>query len=325
VKEMEDKRKMKAVICTKYGPPEVLKFREIDKPIPKDNEVLIKIYATSGHVGDSRMRSFNIPGSFLIQILAKLMLGINGPSRIAKNSILGLDIAGEVVEVGNAVTKFKKGDKVFASTFWSGFGGYAEYKCMAEDAKGLAFKPTNMTYEEAAVIPAGGITAWGIVKMANIQPGQKMLIYGASGSIGTFAIQMAKALGAEVTGVCSTSNLELVRSLGAEKVIDYTKEDFTENGEIYDVIFDAVDKFKGDSKKSLKKSGIYLNIGKASDKVDNKKATFLLEELKGLIEAEKLKAVIDKHFSWEQIVEAHRYVDKGHKKGNVSITVVQEK
>jgi len=314
---------MKAVICTKYGPPEVLEFREIEKPIPKDNEVLIKIYATSGHIGDSRMRRFDVPGGLIIQILARLMLGINRPSRIAKSSILGMDLAGEIVEVGKDVTKFKKGDQVFASTYWSCFGGYAEYKCMAEDAKGLSLKPTNMTYEEAAVIPASGITAWGIIKMANIQSGQKVLIYGASGSVGTFAVQMAKALGAEVTGVCSTSNLELISSLGSDEVIDYTKEDFSESGGVYDVIFDAVDKYKGDYKKVLKDSGIYLNVDKSSDKIDSKKATSLLDELKELIEAGKLKAVIDKHFSWNEIVEAHRYVDSGRKKGNVSITIVQ--
>ncbi|UCE15147.1 MAG: NAD(P)-dependent alcohol dehydrogenase [Candidatus Heimdallarchaeota archaeon] len=314
---------MKAVVATKYGPPEVLMFKEIDIPIPKDNDVLIKIFATSGHIGDSRMRRFDIPGGFIIQIIARLMLGFSGPSRIAKNSILGMDIAGEIVEVGKNVTRFKKGDQVFASTYWSGFGGYAEYKCMPEDAKGLALKPINMTYKEAGVIPAGGITAWGIIKMAKIKKGQNVLIYGASGSVGTFAVQMAKALGADVTGVCSTSNLELVRSLGADTVIDYTQEDFTEGGKVYDVIFDAVDKYKGDYKKALKASGIYLNVDKSSDKIDSKKATSLLNELKELIEAGKLNAVIDKHFPWEEIVEAHRYVDSGRKKGNVSITIVQ--
>lgn len=316
------KELMKSIICTKYGPPEVLVFKEIEKPIPKDNEVLIKVFATSVHVGDTRMRSFDIPGGFIIHILARLMLGRSRPSRIAKNSILGMDIAGEIVNIGDSVSKFKKGDQVFASTFWSGFGGYAEYKCMAEDAKGLALKPTNMTYEEAAVIPAGGITAWGIIKIANIQKDQKVLIYGASGSLGTFSVQMAKFLGAKVTGVCSTANLELVKSLGADKVIDYTKENFTDNGEKYDFIFDAVDKYRGDIKKSLSPTGIYLNIDKASDKVDSKKANAFLNELKELIEAGNLKAVIDKNYPWEQIVEAHRYVDTGRKKGNVSITIV---
>ncbi len=315
VKKMENK-KMKAVVCTKYGPPEVLEFKEVDKPIPKNNEVLIRVYATTVHRGDSRMRSLNIPGPRWQLLLARIMLGIRKPKR----AILGMELAGEIVKVGKDVTLFKKGDKVFASTMWSGFGGYAEYKCMAEDGV-LAIKPTNMTFEEAAVIPSGGITTLGIVKMANIQSGHKVLIYGASGSVGTFAVQLAKSFGAVVTGVCSTSNLELVKSLGADKVIDYTQEDFTQSGETYDVIFDAVDMFSGDFKKSLKKTGIYLNVDKSSDKIKTKDVIFLLKDLKELIEAGKLKAVIDRTYTLEQIVEAHRYVDKGHKKGNVVITV----
>jgi len=186
----------------------------------------------------------------------------------------------------------------------------------------LTLKPTNMTFEEAAIIPSGGITTLGIIKMASLQKGQKILIYGASGSIGTLAVQIAKSFGAEVTGVCSSSNLELVRSLGADKVIDYTKEDFTQNGETYDVIFDAVDLFKGDINKSLKKTGIYLNVDKSSDKIKSKDILDLLKDIKELIEAGKIKAVIDKRYPLEQIVEAHKYVDKGHKKGNVVISVV---
>jgi len=307
---------MKAIVCTEYGPPEVLQFQEVDKPTPRDNEVLIKVFATTVHRGDSRMRGFDIPGPRWQLLLARLVLGIRKP----KNAILGMELAGEIEAVGKDVTLFKKGDKVFASTMWSGFGAYAEYKCMAEDGA-LALKPANMTYEEAVVMPSGGITTLGILRMANIQPGQRILIYGASGSVGTFAVQLAKSFGAKVTGVCSTPNLELVRSLGADNVIDYTKEDFTQSGETYDVVFDAVDKFQGDFRPALKETGTYLNVDKSSDDIKKKDVPFLLQDLKALIEAGKLKAVIDRRYPWEQIVEAHRYVDGGHKKGNVVITV----
>jgi NADPH:quinone reductase-like Zn-dependent oxidoreductase len=308
---------VKAIVCTAYGPPEVLQFQEVDKPTPKDNEVLIKVFATTVHRGDSRMRGLDIPGPAWQRLLARLVLGIRKP----KNAILGMDLAGKIEAVGKGVTRFQKGDEVLASTMWSRFGAYAEYKCMAEDGV-LARKPANMTFEEAAVIPSGGITTLGILKMAKLQPGQKVLIYGASGSVGTFAIQLARAFGAEVTGVCSTANLELVRSLGAEKVIDYTQEDFTQSGETYDVIFDAVDKFQGDYGIALKERGVYLNVDASSDKIKTRDVPFLLGELKDLVEAGKLTAVIDRRYPWEQIVEAHRYVDKGHKKGNVVITVV---
>jgi NADPH:quinone reductase-like Zn-dependent oxidoreductase len=306
---------MKAIVCEKYGPPEVLQLKEVAKPIPKDDEVLIKIVATSVHVGDTRIRSFNVPGWQWLP--ARLVLGIRKP----RKAILGMELAGEIETVGEDVTLFKKGDEIFASTVWSGFGGYAEYKCMAEDGV-LAMKPTNMTFEDAAVIPSGGITTLGIVKMANIQSGQKVLIYGASGSVGTFAVQLTKSLGAEVTGVCSTANLEMVESLGTDKVIDYTKEDFTQGNERYDVIFDAVDKIPAEKgKKSLKETGIYLNVDSSSDDIKKKDVVSLLKELKELVEAGKLKAVIDRSYPLEQIVEAHRYVDKGHKKGNVVIIV----
>lgn len=315
--ESQDIKKMRAVIATKYGPPEVLKIEEVEKPTPKDNEVLIKIHATTVHRGDSRMRSLDIPGPFFIPILARLALGI----RKLKSSILGMELAGEIEEVGTDVSKFKKGDKVWASTMWSGFGGYAEYKTMKEDGV-LTLMPSNMAFEEATVIPSGGITSLGIIKMANIQSGQKMLIYGASGSVGTFSVQLAKSFGAEVTGVCSTSNLEFVESLGADKVIDYKKTDFTELDEKYDIIFDAVDLFKGNYKKSLNETGIYLNVDKSSDKIKKKDALPLLNELKEICEAGKLKAVIDRTYSIDQIVEAHRYVDTGRKRGNVVVTLI---
>lgn len=306
---------MKAVVYEKFGPPEVLELKEVEKPTPNDNEVLIKVFATTVHRGDTRMRSLNIPGPRWQVILARIFLGIRKPKR----AILGMELSGKIEAVGKNVTLFKEKDEVFASTVWSGFGGYAEYKCMPEDGV-ITIKPANMTFEEAAVIPSGGITTLGIIKMANIQRGQKVLIYGASGSVGTFAVQLAKSRGAVVTGVCSTTNLELVKSLGADIVIDYTKEDFTQNNEKYDVIFDAVSIFPPENaKKSLKKTGIYLNVHTSSDKMKTKDAVFILKDLKDLIEAGKIKAVIDKRYPLEEIVEAHKYVDKGHKKGNVVI------
>ena len=324
---------MKAIVYTEYGPPDVLQLNEVEKPVPKDNEVLIRVCATSVTTGDVNARGFTfVPPGF--GPLPRLMFGIRRP----KKTILGVELAGEIEAVGKDVTLFKKGDQVFGidSEHW---GAYAEYVCRLESGA-LAIKPSNMSYEEAAAVPFGAGTALSFLRKANIRRGQKALINGASGGVGTYAVQLAKYYGAEVTGVCSTSNLELVKSLGADKVIDYTQEDFTKNGETYDIILDAVVGKSSFSrcKGSLTPNGLYLAVAGGlkeavqmlwSSMTGGKKVLFGpaaeskedLVFLRELIEAGKIKAVIDRRYPLEQTVEAHRYADKGHKKGNVVITV----
>jgi NADPH:quinone reductase-like Zn-dependent oxidoreductase len=322
---------MKAVVCTKYGPPEVLQLQEVAKPTPKDKEVIIRIYATTVFVGDCELRDLKFP--ILLRLLMRIGFGIRGP----RKKIIGQELAGEIETVGKDVKLFKKGDQVFGTPGF-GLGANAEYKCLPEEGL-LAIKPTNMTYEEAAAVPVGGLESLHYLRKGNIHSGQKVLINGAGGSIGTFAVQLAKYFGAEVTGVDSIGKLDMLRSIGADQVIDYTQEDFTKSGEIFDVIFDVVGKSSfSHCERSLKQNGIYLSAnpgmsqmlrGSRTSKIGSKKAIFETPKhkaedlgfLKQLIEAGKIRSVLDRTYPLEQIVEAHRYVETGHKKGNVVITV----
>jgi NADPH:quinone reductase-like Zn-dependent oxidoreductase len=326
---------MKAIMWTKYGSPDVLQLKEIAKPTPKANEVLIKIHATTVTAGDCEARNLKMP--ILIRLPMRMYVGLRKPKRI---TILGQELAGEIEAIGKDVKRFRVGDQVFGTT-GLGFGAYAEYICLPEkSAMGvLATKPANMTYEEAAAVPTGGLEALHFIRKANLQRGEKVLIIGAGGSIGTFAVQLARYFGAEVTGVDSTSKLEMLRSIGADHVIDYTQEDFTRNSETYDVIFDVPGKssFSG-SIGSLKPNGRYLlaNPGllqmlrgtlmsmRSSKKVIFGAASQKIEDLiflKPLIESGKIKSVIDRCYPLEEIAEAHRYVDTGQKQGNVAITL----
>ena len=326
---------MRAIITTKYGPPDVLQLQEVDKPTPRDNEVLVKIYATTVTAGDCEMRSLNLP--FAYQLMLRAGFGFTRP----RNKIPGSEVAGEIEAVGKDVKQLKVGDQVFGSA-GMGFGANAEYICLPEVSGvmegGVAIKPSNMTYEEAATVPFGGRDSLHFLRLGNIQNGQKILINGAGGSIGTFAIQLAKNYGAEVTAVDSTAKLDMLSSIGADHVVDYTQEDFTKNGEIYDVIFDVIGKISfSRSAGSIKQNGTYLLANpvsqmvqalwtrmRSSKKVVMEAASGTIADLvflRGLIEEGKLITVIDRTYPLEQIVEAHRYVEKGGKLGNVVITV----
>jgi len=304
---------MKAAICTAYGPPEVLQIRTVPDPRPRDKEVCIQLFATAVTASDCIVRGIKLRGVY--RLFFRAAFGLRAP----RKGIIGMIAAGEVESVGRDVTSFKPGDQVFGM---DGFraGTYAEKVCWPSSA--LALRPANLTYEESAALPYGGLIASFFLRRLKVRKGQRVLVYGASGAIGTSAVQLARNLGAEVTGVCSTTNLELVRSLGATSVIDYTKDDFTQSGMRYDVIFDAVGKRK--SAKAMLNASAALASGGVSMSVDDafprtKKSDLLV--LKELAESGALRPVIDRRYTLDEIVEAHRYVDLGHKKGNVIVTI----
>jgi len=325
---------MRAIVCTRYGPPDVLQLKEVGIPTPKDDEVLIRVHAATVMAGDCQLRSMSLPLSW--QPVARIGFGFRGPRR----KILGQELAGEIESVGSDVRLFKKGQEVFALTGFR-LGAYAEYDCLPEKGV-IASKPANVTYEEAAAVPTGGLHALHFLRRANIQSGERVLINGAGGTIGTFAVQLAKLHGAEVTAVDSTWKLDMLRSIGADKVVDYTKDDFTKRAETYDVIFDAVGTTSySDCIRLLKGNGSYLlgNPGlsqtvraRLTSKRDGKKViiwtgryeTEDLTFLKELIERGKIRTVIARRYVLEETAEAHRYVDTGQKAGNVVITVGHE-
>jgi len=306
---------MKAVVYKRYGPPEVLQIAEVEKPTAKPDEVVIKNHATTVHVGDTRMRGCRVPWLFWIPM--RLYLGVFHP----KSQILGMEVSGIIDSVGEEVKEFKKGDEVFAlAGFGGGYAQYSSVKAIDGDEKNgmVVLKPSNLSFEEAAAVPAGALTALLHMRKVNVESGKRILIYGASGSVGSFAVQIAKYFGGQVTGVCSPKNVDLVKSLGADKAVDYTKQDFSKTNERYDIVFDAVFKAsRSQCKKILKKEGIYDSSHAKIPDVKTEDLIFLKE----LIEKNKLKPVIDKTYSMDQIVEAHRYVDRGHKRGNVVVRI----
>jgi NADPH:quinone reductase-like Zn-dependent oxidoreductase len=326
---------MKAVVWTKYGSPDGLQLKEVEKPSPKNNEIRIRVRAATVTAGDCEFRGLKF--RFWLWLPTRLFVGLRKPTRI---TVLGQELAGEVESVGKDGKQFKIGDEVFGTTGFR-FGGYAEYLCLNEkpDTGALAMKPANMTFEEAAAVPTGGLEAWHFLRKANIQRGEKVLINGAGGTIGTFGVQLAKYLGAEVTGVDSTGKLDMLRSIGADHVIDYTQEDFTRNGQTYDVIFDVIGKSSySRSVKSLNRGGRYLLANPrlsntlrglwtslaTGKKVVSGAASQHTEDLiflRELIEAGKLKTIVDRCYPLEQTAEAHRYAESGQKKGNIVITV----
>ncbi len=310
---------MKAAIYNTYGPPKVITLAKVEKPQPKDEEILIKIHAATVTSGDVRLRGSDFPPLFWLP--ARLLFGLFKP----KKKTLGHELAGSIEAVGKDVTNFKIGDKVFGTTTMLKTGSYAEYICLPQEWKHgvVEKKPVNLSFREAAALPVGAMTALFLLEKAyqslGFKGGGKVLIYGASGSVGSYAVQLAKLNGATVTGVCSSSNVEMVKSLGAEKVIDYKKEDFSEGSEKYDVVFDAVGKTtKAKAKKVLTASGAFVSVTMLT-----KEKTEHLERIKELAEQGKLKPFIDKTFALDEIVSAHEYVDSGRKRGNVVIDIIQ--
>jgi NADPH:quinone reductase-like Zn-dependent oxidoreductase len=330
---------MKAIVYTEYGPPDVLQLKEVEKPVPGDNEILVRVHAISVNVGDMWARNFKeiTPSRFTMPLPlwlpSRMYFGFTRP----RIHILGNEFAGDVEAVGKDVKRFRKGDPVFGYR-GQRMGAYAEYLCMSEEGL-VAIKPTKMTYEQAAAVPYGALTALNLLRKANIRGGQKVLIHGASGSIGSAAVQLAKYLGAEVTGVCGTPRLEFVKALGADNVLDYTREDFTRNGETYDLIFDILGKSSFSScKNSLKQNGIYLLASFKTRQLfqmfwtsitPGKKVICTLSSehpkdllfIRGLVEAGKMKSIIDRCYPLEQTAEAHRHIEKGYKRGSVIITI----